>query len=273
MENTEITQTHTPPDLEPIFILSTTEKYGCSDQCSEQLPPLSENNKIITFSISSHPNSKSKNKPPFLTTTITTTQQLSEQNLFGKKQIKEKEKTKRVVVEKEIWKTILPVLSYEYQLEIIYSIYLFWFGEDTSLNIEKENIIIENKETIVSYAHQQLQQKRNGYKYQDITKKIYDEKQFISLAQVVYLLHHSKLKCYYCQCVVNILYEYVRDNKQWSLERINNHFGHNWGNVEIACLECNLKRKTMYYERYVATQQIKNIVKIGDDGEATSPNV
>ena len=258
MENTEIaetTNTNTPPNLEPI---------------QETIPR--ENNKIITFSISNHSNSKSKNKPPFLTTTINT-QQISEPNLFGKKQIKEKEKTKRVVVEKEIWKTILPVLSYEYQLEIISSIYLFWFGEDTSQIIEKENITIENRENIVSYAHQQLQQKRNGYKYQDITKKLYDENQFISLAQVVHLLYHSKLKCYYCHCSVNILYEYVRDNKQWSLERINNDFGHNWNNVEIACLECNLKRKTMYYERYVATQQIKNIVKIGDDGEVASPNV
>jgi len=27
--------------------------------------------------------------------------------------------------------------------------------------------------------------------------------------------------------------------------------------VVIACLECNMRRRTMYYERYVATKQLK----------------
>ena len=39
-----------------------------------------------------------------------------------------------------------------------------------------------------------------------------------------------------------------------------NKIGHDIGNIEIACLSCNLKRKCMYHERYVFTKQMK-IVK------------
>jgi hypothetical protein len=61
---------------------------------------------------------------------------------------------------------------------------------------------------------------------------------------------------------MKILYEHVREPKQWSLERIDNDYGHNKNNVEIACLSCNLRRKTMYHERFIFTKQL-NIVKNG----------
>ena len=56
---------------------------------------------------------------------------------------------------------------------------------------------------------------------------------------------------------------YCYKNKQWTLERIDNGMGHNKDNVEIACLLCNLRRRTMYHERYVFTKQMMNVVKIG----------
>jgi len=59
---------------------------------------------------------------------------------------------------------------------------------------------------------------------------------------------------------VSVLYEIVREPMQWTLERINNDFGHNYGNVEIACLNCNLHRRTMYHERYLFTKEL-NIIK------------
>jgi hypothetical protein len=70
------------------------------------------------------------------------------------------------------------------------------------------------------------------------------------------------MKCYYCKESVVLLYEYVRDPKQWTLERIDNSRGHNKDNVEIACLQCNLRRRCMYHERYLFTKQM-NIVKRG----------
>jgi len=53
-----------------------------------------------------------------------------------------------------------------------------------------------------------------------------------------------------------VLYKSVREPKQWSVERINNDYGHNKNNVTIACLSCNLSRRTMYHERYRFTKQL-----------------
>ena len=71
-----------------------------------------------------------------------------------------------------------------------------------------------------------------------------------------------RLKCYYCKMQTSVLYEEVRDSSQWSLERIENEYGHNTENVVISCLKCNLTRKTMYHERYLFTKEIKNIKKV-----------
>ena len=68
-------------------------------------------------------------------------------------------------------------------------------------------------------------------------------------------------KCYYCDNFVKIFYKQVRESNQWSIERIDNNFGHNKNNVTIACLNCNLKRKTMYHERYKFTKQLQVIKK------------
>lgn len=48
--------------------------------------------------------------------------------------------------------------------------------------------------------------------------------------------------------------------KQWTLDRIDNDIGHYSDNVVIACLSCNLHRKTMYHERFLFTKQL-NIIK------------
>jgi len=60
---------------------------------------------------------------------------------------------------------------------------------------------------------------------------------------------------------VHILYENVREPLQWTLERIDNDFGHNKNNVEIACLNCNLRRRTMYHERYLFTKELSIVKK------------
>ena len=41
------------------------------------------------------------------------------------------------------------------------------------------------------------------------------------------LLLESKMKCKYCRESVFLLYKEVRDPKQWTLDRIDNNFGHN----------------------------------------------
>ena len=59
-----------------------------------------------------------------------------------------------------------------------------------------------------------------------------------------------------------IMYEFVREPRQWTLERLDNSFGHNRDNVVISCLSCNLRRRTMAKERYLQTKAMSKIVKI-----------
>jgi hypothetical protein len=64
------------------------------------------------------------------------------------------------------------------------------------------------------------------------------------------------MKCIYCSEEVFILYERVRETKQWTLDRINNDIGHNSGNLVIACLECNLKRRRTNKDAFMFTKNM-----------------
>ena len=103
---------------------------------------------------------------------------------------------------------------------------------------------------------QHIMQKLNGYKAQDVKKEFHDPEKFADVEYVIQMLEESSNLCYYCKESVQVLYENVREPKQWSLDRIYNNQGHNKGNLVIACLKCNLSRKTMYHERYAFTKQL-----------------
>lgn len=109
---------------------------------------------------------------------------------------------------------------------------------------------------------QQINYKVQGYKHQDLKKGLYDHGLIIDTAYVACLLIEKSMTCFYCQKKVQMMYTNVRDPMQWTLDRIDNSVGHNRGNVEIACLQCNLRRRTMHHERYVFTKQL-TINKIG----------
>jgi hypothetical protein len=87
-------------------------------------------------------------------------------------------------------------------------------------------------------------------------KKKFEPELFVDEQYVLDSLIECNMKCFYCKENVNILYEYVRASKQWSFDRLDNKFGHNKNNLVVACLGCNLRRKTMHHERYVFTKQL-----------------
>jgi hypothetical protein len=107
--------------------------------------------------------------------------------------------------------------------------------------------------------HRQINYKIHSYRSQDLKKSLYDESKFVDYTYVMELLREKKLLCFYCRESVSLMYETVREGKQWTLDRKDNSFGHNRGNVEIACLTCNLRRRTMYHERYVFTKQMTRV--------------
>ena len=109
---------------------------------------------------------------------------------------------------------------------------------------------------------QHIRTKICSYASQDKEKKLYCEDKFVKYQDVLELFRTSELICYYCKEKTLTLYEYVREPKQWTLERLDNSRGHNSDNVVLACLQCNLRRRCMASERYIQTKEISKIVKL-----------
>lgn len=103
----------------------------------------------------------------------------------------------------------------------------------------------------------ELEKKKNSYKYQDIDKNIYSEEFIINLSDIIEKLVISKLKCCYCKQNIKLLYKQIRDNYQWTLDRIDNNIGHTNNNTVIACLKCNLERRKINQKAFLFTKQLK----------------
>jgi len=106
-----------------------------------------------------------------------------------------------------------------------------------------------------------LKQKYSSYKNQDKQSHKYDSDQHITFEQMVEKIYNSKLKCYYCNCDLSILYNIKRLKSQWTLERLDNNLGHYYTNTCICCLECNLKRRTDNHEYFKKSKQT-TIIKL-----------
>jgi len=130
-------------------------------------------------------------------------------------------------------------LDYNCQVEMINQLYL--------IDSCKEEVLLKRE----------IDKKINGYKQQDINKKIFNESLLISLPETIEKLVSSKLKCFYCKCNVLILYKDVRDEKQWTLDRIDNDKCHSNLNTLISCLKCNLQRRTRDMEKFKFTKQLR----------------
>jgi len=157
------------------------------------------------------------------------------ENPIQEKKDKEGIKKQRVIIEKEHWNFDETVYTEEYQYKS-----LLYQGD-----IDCYNKML-----------QQIKRKIQSYKQQDKTKNLFNSDKIINDVQVLELLRNCEFLCYYCRKMIHVLYKNVREPKQWTLERIDNDYGHNHDNVVISCLECNLHRRTMYHERYVFTKQL-----------------
>ena len=109
---------------------------------------------------------------------------------------------------------------------------------------------IANTDVVLSYILREIDTKRKAYIYQDKHHEIYDPRYSITTERIVELLVSSELLCYYCREICQVTYKESMCRKQWTLDRIDNNYGHNDTNVVIACLDCNLKRGTKDSERF-----------------------
>lgn len=175
----------------------------------------------------------------------------------GTKNIQKKVKEKKMRVETNTWGLNEDDLSFETQLELLKMIYNLDILEKTD-KPDKPDKPDKHLQMIISH----IKTKISGYKQQDILKKKFLESNFVSFTDVIILLNECNMRCYYCNCETYLLYEIVREMKQWSLDRINNDIGHNKNNLVISCLECNLKRRRTNKDAFFFTKNLK-IVKSG----------
>ena len=180
------------------------------------------------------------------------------------------EKKKRLVTGTKKWDFDIDTLTLDYQLNLLESCFLEVVTSQVSDKPIGDKAIGDKAintrfSAHVRFLEQQIHGKWYGYRAQDTEKQLYDPTQLVSEPEIAELLIASQLQCFYCRKPIQLFYEYVRESSQWSLERIDNTMGHNRGNVVIACLSCNLRRKTMYFERYVATKQM--VVRKLDQGK------
>jgi hypothetical protein len=165
----------------------------------------------------------------------------------------EKEKCKRIIAETDGWTFAEEELSAHIQRDMMRD-----YFQDKELFLENER----NKMTM-DMIFKQIRGKMSGYRSQDVEKTLLDPSGLVTLDDIVELFKTSDMLCFYCKEPVLVLYEYVRDPKQWTLDRMDNKKGHNKGNVEIACLQCNLRRRCMHQDRYISTKKMGNVVKLG----------
>jgi hypothetical protein len=123
--------------------------------------------------------------------------------------------------------------------------------------LEKDKLT--NMTKITKLIREHIKIKRTSYKQQDINKKRFNNVEFIEYGDIIELLIDCELKCHYCACEIFLLYTFVRETKQWTLDRINNDIGHNKANLVVACLECNLKRRRTNKDAFMFTKNLKII--------------
>ena len=183
---------------------------------------------------------------------VNTEKKIEIKGINNKYQINKLKKNPPIIKKRKIIeKNGIPIeyFSHEKQKEIFENLYSIYYLEK-----ECENIEIYKKIKV------EIEKKISSYKQQDIHKNRYNEVNFITFKSVCQKMMESSLFCYYCKENVSILYEIVRETKQWTLDRINNNLGHNEDNVIICCLNCNLKRRCTNKDAFLFTKQL-NIVK------------
>jgi len=165
------------------------------------------------------------------------------------------EKEKKMRVETKTWGLTENELLHETQIKSLLFLKNILDSEEELDSMNGSIEILKNGD-IISLIKSHIKHKIYGYKQQDIIKKKLDITKLVGFKEVIDLLINCDMKCYYCAQETYILYERVREMKQWSLDRINNDIGHIRGNVVVACLECNLKRRRTNKDAFMFTKNL-----------------
>jgi RNase P subunit RPR2 len=135
-----------------------------------------------------------------------------------------------------------------------------FFAHDKQLEVLRRLIADDTSLEERKFFKKEIKVKLDGYARQDVANGIHDLSAIISLDATIELLLINKLKCTYCRECCELIYRDVMAPRQWTLDRLDNDQGHTGNNVALACLACNLQRRTMDAERFKFGKQLR-IVK------------
>jgi hypothetical protein len=150
---------------------------------------------------------------------------------------------KCIVIKDSSVKTIIHDISFN-QIDILEKIY-------------KNDNLDENMNENIKDMLREIRKKHSAYKSQDKLKSKFDTDKHITFDEIIHKLYECKLKCYYCNCELYIVYNKRKQTSQWTLERFDNNKGHYADNTCISCLKCNLQRRT---DNHVYFKQGKNLI-------------
>lgn len=169
--------------------------------------------------------------------------------ISGKKNIESLKKCSNIEIENEQrkvsekWKDADYICDPDKQINITNQLYL---NEDFP---GKKDVIRE------------IKSKLNGYKNQDVKRKLFDRELFINYDETIEKIMLSKLRCYYCKKPIKLIFKDKRDPFQWTLDRLDNTKGHLNNNVVITDLKCNLQRRRQDDKKFLFSKQV-NIVLV-----------
>ena len=136
--------------------------------------------------------------------------------------------------------------------------------EENEKEKDNENQLYENQISYLQiktptdnpFIKKCIADKINSYRNQDKLKRIYNELLFIKMEEIIDKLLKCQLKCFYCSEDMYILFNIIREMKQWTLDRINNSIGHTNENTIISCLKCNLQRRNKNKDAFLFTKKL-----------------
>jgi len=178
---------------------------------------------------------------------------------------------KKIITTTKKWSNIKPEdLNPERQFELLLLAREFYEKQNAAAaaaatatentTVEIERLVLPPHYTLII---EHIKRKLYSYKNQDQIKNKYCAEEFVDILRVFELLVLCNMECHYCKKKVMLLYEYIREPLQWSLDRIDNSIGHTSNNLFIACLTCNLRRRCIKPERYELTKKCVNIIRTG----------
>ena len=132
-----------------------------------------------------------------------------------------------------------------------------FFTHDKQLEVLRRLIADDQTLEERNFFKKEVKVKLDGYARQDKANDVHDLSAIISLDAIIELLLISKMRCTYCRECCELIYKDVMAPRQWTLDRVNNDQGHNGNNVVLACLACNLQRRTMDAERFKFGKQLR----------------